>query len=118
METITDEPPRLGTALLHADGSTCHHEGEAVATIADDGGPLCPAGQPITHALYNGRQLTIAEAYAALASMAETITKAIAPLAEAFAEFGRKLATDPHLRVLAAAAEALELERAREGESA
>jgi len=112
----TDETPRLGTALLHADGSTCRHEGKPVATMARDGGPLCPAGQQITHVLHNGRQLTIGEACAAFASIAETITKAIAPLADAFAEFGRKLATDPHLRVLAAAGEAIERERAREGE--
>lgn len=118
METITDEPPRLGTALLHADGSTCQHEGNAQATVHDDGGPLCPAGQPITHVLFNGRKLTIAETYTALASIAEAITTAMLPVAAAFAELGRKLATNPHLRVLAATAEAIELERAREEESA
>jgi hypothetical protein len=111
--TTADEP-RLGTALLHADGSTCDHEGKPLATVADDSGPLCPAGEPITHVLFNGRKITIEEAYAALMSIAETITKALAPLADAFLEFGRKLAADPYMRILAAAAEEIERERARE----
>jgi hypothetical protein len=102
-----------GTALLHADGTPCPHEGKPLATVADDGGPLCPAGEPITHVLFNGRVLTISEAYMALSSIAETITKAIAPVAEALAEFGRKLAADPYIRVLAAAAEEIERERTR-----
>lgn len=110
----TGVPQQLGTALLHADGSTCRHEGEPVATIEDDRARLCPAGQPITHVLFNGRRLTIDEASVAFASMAATITQAIAPFAAAFAELGRKLATNPHIRVLAAAGEAIERERARE----
>jgi hypothetical protein len=108
---MTAEEPRLGTALLHADGSTCQHKGKPLATVHDDGGPLCPAGQPITHVLFNGRKITIAEAYAALMSIGETITRALAPLAAAFLEFGRKLAADPYIRVLAAAAEEIERER-------
>lgn len=114
---MATESPQTGVALLHADGATCHHEGDAQSTVHDDGGPVCPGGEQITHVRYNGKLLTITEAYAALSSMAETITKAIAPMADAFAEFGRKLATDPHLRVLAAAAEAIERERAEEGQT-
>jgi len=111
---MVTESPQTGVALLHADGTACHHEGDAQATVHDDGGPVCPGGEQITHVRYNGRLLTITEAYAAFSSMAETLTQAIAPLAAAFAEFGRKLATNPRIRVLTAAAEAIERERALE----
>ena len=96
--------------MLHSDGSACSHEGDPRATVHDDGGPVCPAGEQITHVRCNGRLLTIAEAYAAFSSFAETIAKAIAPLAEAFAEFGRRLSTDPYIRALAAASEVIERE--------
>jgi hypothetical protein len=108
METSTT------VTLLHADGSMCRHEGKPVATMADDGGPLCPAGQPVTHVLFNGRRLTIGDAMSAFASMAATITQAMAPHAAAYAELGRKLDAGPHIRILAAAGEAIERERARE----
>jgi len=109
---MISDSPRLGVAILHSDGTTCRHEGDAKATVHDDGGPLCPAGEQITHIRYNGRLLTIAEAYAAFSSIAETITKAFAPLADAFAEFGRRLSTDPYIRALAAASEVIERESA------
>jgi hypothetical protein len=109
--SIGDAPPPAGVALLHADGTACRHDGKPQATMSDDGGPLCPDGQPVTHIRYDGRLLTIEEAHAALASMADTITRAIAPLAAAFAEFGRIIAADPRIRAVAAAAEVIEGER-------
>lgn len=108
---IGDVP--AGVALLHADGTTCRHDGKPQATISDDGGPLCPAGQQVTHIRYNGRLLTIEEAAAAFSSMAETITKSIAPFAAALAELGRKITVGPHIRALAAAAEVIEEETER-----
>lgn len=104
----TRKPADSAVALLHADGTECHHPGNAQATVHDDGGPVCPAGQPVTHIRYNGRYLTIADAYAALSSMAETITKAIAPVAAAFVEFARTVGNDPHVRALAAASEVVQ----------
>jgi hypothetical protein len=112
--TNMSEPVPAGVAIVHADGTTCQHDGEPQATMAEDGGPLCPGGQQVTHIRFGGRLLTIAEAYAAFSSMAETITKAIAPLAAAFVEFGRKLSTDPYIRALTAAAAVIEQERERE----
>ena len=110
---IGDAPAAV--ALLHADGTTCQHGGKPQATVSDDGGPLCPAGQPVTHIRYNGRLLTIEEASAAFSSMAETITTAIAPFAAALAELGRKITVGPHVRALAAAAEVIEEETGEGG---
>lgn len=116
MDELTNlsEPVPAGVAIVHADGTTCQHEGEPRAGMHEDGGPLCPGGQQVTHFRFNGKVLTVAEAYVAFSSMAETITKAIAPLSAAFVEFGRKLSTDPYIRTLTAAAAVIERERARE----
>jgi hypothetical protein len=104
---ITSEPQDLNVALLHEDGTTCQHTGKVQATVHDDDGPLCPAGQPLTHIRFNGRLLTISEAYSAFSSMAETITRAFAPFAEACAEFARVVGADPHIRAMAAAAKVI-----------
>jgi hypothetical protein len=100
----------MNPTMIHEDGTECHHEGAVPSTLHDDGGPICPAGRPITHVLFNGKTLTIGEAYSAFSSIADTMTRAFAPLAEAFAEFARKIGTDPQIRALAAYAEALKAE--------
>ena len=110
-EPTTLEVPATGVLLLHADGTVCLHTGKPQSTMLDDVGPLCPAGQSITHASYNGRLLDITEAYAAFSSMAETITKAFEPFAAALAEFARIASTNPYIRALAAAAEVIEEEK-------
>lgn len=94
--------------MLHEDGSACRHAGPPVATAAEEGGPLCPEGVAITHIMLDGRKISVTEAIQAFSSMAQTISKAIASLGQAFAEFGRKLAEDPGLKILAEAAERIE----------
>lgn len=106
---------RAKPALLHADATECGHEGIPQATVHDDGGPLCPGGQPVTHVLFNGRRLTISETCVAFDSMAKTIINAITPFVEALIELGRKLGTDPAIRALTAMAEIINEERQREG---
>lgn len=106
---------RMKPALLHADATECGHEGSPQATVHDDGGPLCPAGQPVTHVLFNGRRLTVSEMCVAFDSMAKTIINAIAPFVDALIELGRVLGTDPAIRALTAMAEIINEERQREG---
>lgn len=101
-------------AILHADGTACDHAGSPRAALDDDGGPLCPAGQSVTHVEFNGKKLTIEEAAAAFDSMAKTIINAIIPFAAALTELGRKLGVNPAIRALAAMAEVVEAERERE----
>lgn len=101
-------------AIIHADGTYCHHEGSP-READTEAGPLCPAGQPVTHVEFNGRRITINEAIVSFSSMAKTIVNAIAPFVDALTELGRKLGVDPGIRALAAMAAVVEEERARSG---
>lgn len=104
----------MNPVMLHADGSDCHHDGQPKATLLDEGGPLCPGGQPVTHVRFNGRVLTIEEAYASIAALARTFARALNPVIAAFAEFGGRISADPAIRALAAAADVVSEERRRE----
>lgn len=105
----------MNPVLVHADGTDCQHTGQIQATMLDEGGPLCPGGLPVTHVRFNGRVLTIDEAYTAFNGLARSLAAAITPLVAAFAEFFRHVSADPAIRALAAAAEVVTDERRREG---
>jgi hypothetical protein len=100
--------------MVHADGTDCGHEGPAQATVHDEGGPLCPAGRRITHVRFNGNTLTIEEALAAFSSVAESFAAMLTPLVTGLARWASSIASalSPSMRVLAAAAEAADEERA------
>jgi hypothetical protein len=55
----------------------------------DDGGPLCPAGQPVTHIRFNGQALTIEQASAAFRQMTDAFAKAFKPLLAFFSGLGQ-----------------------------
>lgn len=107
----------MNPVMLHADGTDCHHDGQPQATMLDEGGPLCPGGQPVTHVRFNGKVLTIEEAYSSIKAMASNLAAAITPLVAAAAEFCRRISADPAIRALAAAAQVVSEERARESGS-
>jgi hypothetical protein len=94
----------VNPVIIHADGTDCRHEG---MPASGESGPVCPAGQRITHVRFNGKTLTMEEAHTALQSVASAFAKAVVPLMEimsaAFVNLGRRLHDDPRLRVLAAA---------------
>jgi hypothetical protein len=104
----------MNPVIIHADGTDCGHEGTLQATLHMDGGPRCPAGQPVTHVRFGGTTLTIEQAYASLKQVADAWAKAITPILSALAEFGRKLSAEPSIRALAAAAKVVDEERQRE----
>ena len=84
----------MNPVIIHADGTDCRHEGEPRGTAAD-GAPACPAGQRVTHIRFNGRTLSIAEAYEAFqaisAAFTQMLTPVLAGLGAAISEFGRRL---------------------------
>jgi class 3 adenylate cyclase len=102
-------------AIVHADGTDCHHEGDPQRLFTGDDGPECPAGVQVTHMRVNGRTLTFAEAHAALKSIADAWVKALSPVITAFAELGRRVSDDPAIRALAAAAAIVDEERQGNG---
>lgn len=79
----------MNPVIIHADGTDCRHQGTPQAAVSDDGGPLCPAGQPVTHIRFNGQVLTIEQAAAAFRQMTTGFAEALKPLAAAFARFAR-----------------------------
>lgn len=79
-------------ALIHADGTGCRHEGTPQATVHDDGGPLCPAGIPVTGIRMNGRDLTVEEAVEAFRKLGAALIEAIGPLADAAGPYFAQLA--------------------------
>jgi hypothetical protein len=104
----------MDPVMLHGDGTDCRHEGNAQAAISDEGGPICPAGLPITHMRFNGNTLTIEQAYTSLKSMADAWVKALNPIVTALAAWGRQVSGDPVIRALAAASAVVDEERQRE----
>jgi hypothetical protein len=97
----------MDPVLIHDDDSTCHHHGPAVATVHHPDGPRCSAGQLITHVRFNGQTLTVTEAYHAVMNLAATFTAALQPLACALAAACDRLAEDPAIQALAAAAQVI-----------
>jgi hypothetical protein len=79
----------MNPVIIHADGTDCRHEGNPQATMRDDGGPLCPAGQPVTHIRLNGHVLTIEQAGAAFRQMTDAFAKAVKPLRAFFSGLGQ-----------------------------
>jgi hypothetical protein len=105
----------VNPVMVHADGTDCNHEGPPQAR---DGGVACPAGQLITHVRVNGKPLTLAEACAALQSVAEAWTHALTPLVTAMAAWAQSMgsalwASSPAIRALAAACAVVDEERER-----
>lgn len=103
----------MNPVMVHADGTDCHHEGQAQATIQAAGGPLCPAGHQITHVRFNSKTLTIEEACAGLQLITEAFARIFTPMSVAFAEFGRRFSADPVMRAFAAAAAVVDEEPER-----
>jgi hypothetical protein len=106
----------MAVLMVHADGTDCLHPGTPQATLRDEGGPRCPAGQPVTHIRVNGRLLTFEEAAAAFGRVADALAKAITPL---ISEFAVRVSAvfapgTPAIRALAAAAQVIEAERENE----
>jgi hypothetical protein len=100
--------------IIHADGTDCGHTGDAKATVTDPGGPLCPAGLPVTHVRFNGQVIAIEQACVSLKSIADAITSALTPTVTALAAFGEMVWDDPAVRVLVAACAVVNEERERE----
>jgi hypothetical protein len=99
--------------MIHADGTDCRHEGPPQATIHDEDGSLCAAGIRVTHVRFNGKVLTIGEAYAALKNVADVFAAQLTPMITALAGLCNQIgaAMDPAIRTLAAAAEVVDGER-------
>jgi hypothetical protein len=99
--------------MIHADGTDCHHEGAAQATVHDEGGPKCAAGLPVTHVRFNGREMTVEEAYASLKNIADVFAKQLTPVITAFVKLAAQIgaAMEPTIRVLATAAAVVDEER-------
>lgn len=119
----TENPYDAGQALVrrdapltplpvHADGTVCIHRGPAQAGLPDT--PLCSAGVEVTHIRYNGRDIEVGQLAAALDSFGQAITAALTPIVTAYAEMARRLAASlsPYIRIIAAAAEQANIERA------
>lgn len=100
--------------MIHADGTDCDHEGAPQRVATDDPMPLCPAGLPVTHVRLYDKVVTTGEALSSFRSIAEAVTRSLTPMVTAYAEFARKLSTDPHIRAFAAAAAVVDEERAKE----
>lgn len=62
--------------ILHWDGTGCDHAGDPQATADDPGGPLCPAGIPVTHVRLGGQVMTIEESRVAFRALVTAITEA------------------------------------------
>jgi hypothetical protein len=88
----------MNPVIIHADGTDCHHIGDAQATVYDPDGPRCPAGERVTHVRFNGKTITIEQATQALIGIGETMSKFISGLGGMFSNIGAALA--PVLRSL------------------
>ncbi len=91
--------------MIHADGTDCPHQGPPQATVNDEGGPLCPAGIPVTHIRFNGQVLTIPQAGAALRDLTEGLTRSLASLTALFSDLAGAVGTafETAFRALSAA---------------
>lgn len=76
----------MNPVMVHADGTDCRHEGVPQATVHEDSGPLCPAGRPVTHVRFNGKEMTLEEAQTAFRSLVDDFNRAFTPLIAAFGE--------------------------------
>lgn len=85
-------------AILHADGTECHHTGDARATIHDPRGPLCPAGIRVTHVRVNGQTITVSQVAEAFGRLGEIMGQFFIDLAAVFENIGATLA--PVLKIL------------------
>jgi hypothetical protein len=99
--------------MIHADGTDCLHEGTAQATVADEGGPVCAGGQPVTRVRFNGQVLTVEEACQALKNIADVFAKQLTPAITSLASLASQIgaAMEPAIRALAAAAQVVDEER-------
>ena len=100
--------------LVHADGTDCHHAGPVLRTVEDAGGPACSAGMDVTAVRLGDATVSIGDACASFRSLARTLAQAMGPLVAGFAETAQMLTRDPAVRALAAAAEVICEERAKE----
>jgi hypothetical protein len=90
----------MNPVMIHADGTACHHQGEPLASVYDDGGPACAAGIQVTHVRVGDRTLTMAEAEVAFLQLAVAWSEALRPFVDAFARWAEQ--ATPAIRALAA----------------
>jgi len=102
-------------ALLHTDRTECTHTGRPQAEPEDPGGPLCPAGVPIGWLRYNSELIPIGTAWTSIGSASRALFGMISSsTVSAYARMCARLAPDPAIQALAAAAEVIEAARAAE----